>query len=198
MKSTTNNLSFIHLNISSLCFYIEELTTLISEHTLTFDIIAISESRLKLNKFNLNSVQIPGYNFEFTPTESNNGGTAIYIKKRLNYKLRNDLQIFKSKELESTFIEITQNKEITVVGCIYRHPSMELSEFNSDYLTNLLEKLSLENKTLVLLRDFNADLLKYHINSDISNFLDSMYSSLLRPHIASLTLDSGESGCHRI
>ena len=75
---------------------------------------------------------------------------------------------------------------------------MELSEFNSDYLTNLLEKLSLENKTLVLLRDFNADLLKYHINSDISNFLDSMYSSLLRPHIASLTLDSGESGCHRI
>ena len=62
---------------------------------------------------------------------------------------------------------------------------MEFSEFNSDYLTNLLEKLSQENKTLVLLRDFNVDLLKY-INSDISNFLDSMYSSLL-PHIASPT-----------
>ena len=62
---------------------------------------------------------------------------------------------------------------------------MEFSEFNSDYLTNILEKLSLENKTLVLLRDFNVNLLKY-INSDISNFLDSMYSSLL-PHIASPT-----------
>ena len=37
---------------------------------------------------------------------------------------------------------------------------MELSEFNSDYLTNLLEKLSLENKTLVLLGDFDVDLLK--------------------------------------
>ena len=82
MESTTNNLSFIHLNISSLCFYIEELTTLISEHKLTFDIIAIIESQLKLNNVNLNSVQIgPGYNFEFTPTESNNGGNAIYIKK---------------------------------------------------------------------------------------------------------------------
>ena len=81
MESTINNLSFIHLNISSLCFYIEELTTLISEHKLTFDIIAISESRLKLNKVHLNSVQIPGWNFEFTPTKSNNGGTAIYIKK---------------------------------------------------------------------------------------------------------------------
>ena len=36
---------------------------------------------------------------------------------------------------------------------------MELTEFNIDYLSNLLEKLSLENKTLVLLGDFNANLL---------------------------------------
>ena len=193
METTINKLSFLHLNISSLCYHIEEPTTLLSEHKLTFDIIGISESRLKMNKINLNSVQIPGYNFEFTPTECNNGGTALYIKKGLHYKLRNDLQIYKSKELESTFIEITQNKKITVVGCIYRHPSMELSEFNSDYLANLLEKLSVENKTLVLLGDFNADLLKYHTNSDISNFLDSMYSSLLLPHIASPTRTTATS-----
>ena len=79
MRNTTNN--FFHLNISSLCFEIEELTTLIHEHDLAFDIIGISESRLKLDKVPLNSVQIPGYNFEFTPTECNNGGTALYIKK---------------------------------------------------------------------------------------------------------------------
>ena len=117
---------------------------------------------MKLDKTNINSVQIPGYSFEFTPTESNNGGTAIYIKKRLNYKLRNDLQIYKS-----TFIEITRNKEIVVVGYIYMNLSMELSEFNSDYLASLLEEVSLENKTLVLLRYFNADLLKYHTNNAI-------------------------------
>ena len=55
----------------------------------------------------------------------------------------NDIQIYKSKQLESTFIEITQGKEHVVVGCIYRHPSMELGQFNSDYLSNLSEKLSL-------------------------------------------------------
>ena len=43
MKNTTNNMSFFHLNISSLCFHIEELTTFISEHDLAFDIIGISE-----------------------------------------------------------------------------------------------------------------------------------------------------------
>ena len=43
MKDTTNNMSFFHLNISSLCFHIEELTTFMSEHDLAFDIIGISE-----------------------------------------------------------------------------------------------------------------------------------------------------------
>ena len=43
MKNTTNNMSFFRLNISSLCFHIEELTTFISEHDLAFDIIGISE-----------------------------------------------------------------------------------------------------------------------------------------------------------
>ena len=42
----------------------------------------------------------------------------INIKEKgLNYELRNDLEIYKSKELESTFTEITQNKEIIVADC---------------------------------------------------------------------------------
>ena len=52
---------------------------------------------------------------------------------------------------------------------------MEIGEFNSHYLTNLLEKPLLENKTLVFLGDFDADLLKYDIGTSISNFLDLMY-----------------------
>ena len=44
MESTTNSLSFLHLNISSLFFHIGELTNLISEHNLAFEIIGISES----------------------------------------------------------------------------------------------------------------------------------------------------------
>ena len=64
---------------------------------------------------------------------------------------------------------------------------MELSEVNNDYLTNLLDNLSSENKTIVLLGDFNADLLKYDQNGNIADFLDLMYSSLLLPHIFSPT-----------
>ena len=73
MKNTTHIVSFFHLNISSLYFHKEELTTLISEHNFwhlawAFDIIGKSECWLELNNAPLNSAQIPGYNFEFIPT----------------------------------------------------------------------------------------------------------------------------------
>ena len=38
-KNTTNHMSFIRLDITSLCFHIEELTT----HDLAFDIIGTSD-----------------------------------------------------------------------------------------------------------------------------------------------------------
>ena len=149
-------LSLFHLNISSLSFHIEVLSNLISEHNLAFDIFGVGETKLRLNKAPLKSFIITGYNFKFTATECSSGGTAIYIKKVLNHKLRKDLEIHKSKQLESTFIEVNLKNEKIIIGCIYRHPSMELSKFNSNYFTNLLDTLSSENKTVFLLGDFNA------------------------------------------
>ena len=151
MNNSKKNLTFSYLNIPSLSIHTEELTTLISEQNLTFDVFRVSKTNLRLTKAPLNSVKIPGYNFEFTATEYSNGGTAIYLKKSLNYKLRKDLGIYKSKQLESTFIEVNLNNEKVAIACIYRHPTMELSECNSDYLTNPLDTVSSENKTIVLL-----------------------------------------------
>ena len=98
----------------------------------TSDVFGVSETKLRLNKAPLNSVIIPGHNFEFTATECSNGGRAIYIKKGLNYKLRKDLEIYKSKQLQSMFTEVNLKYKKVVTDCIYRHPSMELSEFNNN------------------------------------------------------------------
>ena len=119
-------LLFLSNNSKNCLFFPFEylFTTLISEHKLMFDIFGVSETKLRLNKAPLNSIIIPGYNFEFTANECSNGGTAIYIKKGLNYKLRKDLEIYKSKQLESTFVEVTPKNEKVVIGCIYIHPSI--------------------------------------------------------------------------
>ena len=61
---------------------------------------------------------------------------------------------------------------------------MELSEFNNHYLSNLLDNLSEENKTVVLMGDFNADLLKYNQDCNVSDLLETMYSNLSLPHMA--------------
>ena len=51
-------------------------------------------------------------------------------------------------ELESTFIEIVNpRKSNIIVGVIYRHPSMDLTDFNCNYLNKLLENIS-KNKNL--------------------------------------------------
>ena len=51
-------------------------------------------------------------------------------------------------EWESTFIEIVNpGKSNIIAGVIYRHPSMNLADFNCNYLTNYY-KIPLKNKNL--------------------------------------------------
>ena len=64
---------------------------------------------------------------------------------------------------------------------------MHPSEFNNIYLKDLLENLSHENKTIVIMGDFNIGLLKYDTEKDSANFLDSMYASFLLPYISTLS-----------
>ena len=52
---------------------------------------------------------------------------------------------------------------------------MDLSELNNHLLPILFEKLNYENKTIVLHGDFNANLINYDTDTDISDFLDCVY-----------------------
>ena len=124
------------------------------------------------------------YSFEFTPTESNAEGILLDIANHLSYKPRTDLGLNKSKELESTFTEIINSrKSNTIVGCLYKHPNMDVSDFNKNYLNTLLDKLSKENKQVFLLGDFNINLLNYNDHQPTNEFLDSLASNSFIPYI---------------
>ena len=108
----------------------------------------------------LNNLNLNNYSYEFTPTETTAGGTLLYIANHLSYKCRNDLNIYKKNESESTFIEIINPKKLNfIVGVIYRHPSMDLTDFNSNYLNKLLQNISKEQKSISLLGDFHLILI---------------------------------------
>ena len=63
------------------------------------------------------------------------------------FEIRNDLKIYKKFELESTFIEIVNpRKSNIIVGVIYKHPKMDVTDFNNNFLNNLLKKINQEQK----------------------------------------------------
>ena len=64
---------------------------------------------------------------------------------------------------------------------------MDLNEFNDCYLNELLDKLSSENKSVILLSDSNVDLMKYDNHHSTNEFLDSWSSHLFLPHITQPT-----------
>ena len=132
---TVQSSDFLHLNISSLPFHIDELKLMINSMDTSPEVIGITESRLKQSKQSITDIALDNYQIEQCPTEASNGGALLYISSETTYKTRHDLQIYKSRELESVFIEIVHplDKNI-IVGAIYRHPSMSVKEFNSTFL----------------------------------------------------------------
>ena len=77
-----HKLTIFHLNISSLPHHFEEFSTILAENKLDFDFLGLSEPRIKLHRTPIISIQPPGYNLEYNPTESGNRSTLLYIKKK--------------------------------------------------------------------------------------------------------------------
>ena len=87
---------------------------------------------------------------------------SLYIHSSLQYKPRNDLKIGNDPEtINSVFVEVDKNttgtKQNLIIGCIYRPPWVDLSEYNT-CMTNTLALLQNENKYIFLLGDYNVDI----------------------------------------
>ena len=78
---------------------------------------------------------------------------------------------------------LNKGKKNEIYACIYRHPTMEIEDFNEKYFERFLEKLSKENKISYLLGDFNVDLLKIETDENTQKFYNILTSHLFIPHI---------------
>ena len=61
-----------------------------------------------------------------------------------------------------------------IVVVIYRHPSMDFTDFNCNYLNNLLEIISNEQISIFLLGDSIVNLLNYNEHNQTNEFLDPL------------------------
>ena len=95
----------------------------------------------------------------------------IYIDQKVKYKIREDLKLYKSKEIESTFLEIIENNQKNViVGCLYKHPGVAIQEFTNDFICPLLEERLTEKKEVILIGDYNINILNSDVDHQASDF----------------------------
>lgn len=58
--------------------------------------------------------------------------------------------VYKANQIESTFVEIIDPKKSNIIiGCLYKHPSMDVLDFKNHYF------ISKEQKQVFLLSGFN-------------------------------------------
>ena len=80
--------------------------------------------------------------------------------------------------IESIFIEIMNTKvKKNITGYIYKHPKQETRDFNENYTLFLMDKLSRKKKDILIMSDFNINLLNYNNHKDSTTFLDTMFSN---------------------
>ena len=173
------------VNIASLGAHKDEFEDMLSILDLNLDIMGLTETRIIKGHTPIYETSIDGYKEYHTPAESTTGGTVLYINENFDSKPRKDLEkkLYVSKKLESSFAEILiKGKKNIIVGCIYRHPLMDIDEFNVLF-EQAMEKISAENKEIYLLGDFNIDLLKIDNENKIDELYNIISTNFLVPHV---------------
>ena len=109
-----SSIALVHLNTCFLSKNFENFECLLDFTNFNFDVIAISETRITKSKAPISDIDLTNYSYKHCLIESSAGGTLLYIRNHLSYKKRSDLNIYRSAELESIFIEIISYKKLNL------------------------------------------------------------------------------------
>ena len=94
----------MHINTQSMVSTFDHLCLLIQRYS--FDVITMSETRLKENNLLIQYVTIPGYIHAFNNRDKiRGGGVGVYIKELIKFKRREDLEK-RYHTMEHLWIEI--------------------------------------------------------------------------------------------
>ena len=184
----TSSFSLFHTNLASINKHLDDMQNILSCLKTKFDIIGITEHKIKKeHNTPVLNINLDGYHpFIFDTSDTNCGGTGLYIKDSIVFNKRDDLKFSSSGDFESSFVEIIlPSKKNLIVGCIYRHPSSNISinQFNNDYIEPLLEKITSENKPCALMGDFNINLLNSETDDGSNLFFNNLTSNCFTPYI---------------
>ncbi|XP_068721569.1 uncharacterized protein [Montipora capricornis] len=153
------------LNINKLTTHLDELKIFLVSNDI--DVLAINET--KLNEYITdNEVSISGYDIvRRDRTTYGGGGVCFYVKKSINFSVRNDLCM---DSLENLCIEIRKPRSKSfIVATWYRPPNSLVSIFSP--FEELIGKLDSLNTEFYLLGDLNCNMTASQFDSDTRKLL---------------------------
>ena len=106
----------------------------------------------------------------------------LYVNSKLDHYVRDDLSVIED-DYETIWIEINNHKSKNLLCCcLYRHPTSNVTNFNN-HVSSILQKVQKENKSLLIMGDFNINLVNYDSHPETNDFINLMVSHYLLPHI---------------
>ena len=184
--SSPNDLTIISINIQSITSKFSEFSQLINNlnaHNAAPDVICLQElwNFPPDAAFNLN-----GYHplvFSLRHNNVQGGGVGIYIKTKFTFNLMPEYSIFVDRIFESIVVEIKVNPSTKIyVASMYRpgtnHPTLSPADLFQQFIelfSNFCSTL-ISTGNIYLLGDINLDLLKYSKCSQVSTYVDLLFS----------------------
>ena len=182
-----DDFSILHLNIRSLNANIDNFREFLGSLNGNFSVIVLTESWCDetANENSLLSLD-NYYSVHQTRDNKKGGGICIYIHKQLEFKLRNDIDIF-NNEIETCSVEIINSKSRNfVVTGVYRPPKGDIKVFKN-YCKDFLKKKSGSSKTVFMVGDLNINSFDYDNNALVKNFFNLIFQSGFLPLIQRAT-----------
>ena len=127
------------LNIFTLLKHLDELRVLAEQHEP--DILAINETKIDTDVDDEENL-IDGYHVERLDRNIFGGGVAIYMRKGMSYKVRNDLMIY---DLESISVEVKIGMHKPFILTSLYSPKHTVEYFNK--LESLIANIDLEKES---------------------------------------------------
>ena len=180
-----SELNVLSLNIRSLYKNISNISDNITEYQ-NYDIISFNETNFNFEKLanGIDDLLIEGFHPPIIqePFRKSNrgGGLAIYVNERVcevdDIELIDLGQGHPNSDGEFMFVKINECKKVkksVIIGTVYRSPSRQPQKFN-DLLETVLHTLDRhKNKHILLLGDFNIDLIKHDSDINSQNLIDT-------------------------
>ena len=179
----TNHLKIIHINARDLPSKIDQLTALLSSLHRPPDVLCISETWLEISETEF--CNIPGfYAYHVVRKQRSHGGVSIFVANHLNSNQLSESSYIHD-DIEVNTIDVNVSNKTFTISAVYRPHSKHIRvDCFSEKLSQFLVSNDLRGKQIILVGDFNINLLEIDQHPPTHNFLTNLQSQNFVIHIS--------------